>query len=264
MLPAQARRHVLITTDPGLWLLLTLRRRGDRRGDERGRCSVCGSTTRFVRNSWVMPRDLARTWPPEFVDRESLFCSTCGSSRRVRRIADVLIRIYGQQATSVAELVEETAFRGLQVAELNSIGRMHPFLAALPRLTYAEYPEEDVTALSFPDRTFDLVLTSDTMEHVADPMAGFREIHRVLRPGGRHVFTVPVDPRRATTSPREGLEPQHHGRGGGPFALVTRRSDMLAYTDFGTDVPDLLKPLGYDTDVYFDGVDVVFSARVGP
>lgn len=252
---------MLIATDPGLWLLLTLRPLADRRGDERGGCSVCGAVTRFVRNSWVLPRELARVWPPEFVDRESLFCSRCGSSRRVRRIADVLVGAYAERAACVAELVEEPSFRSLRVAELNSIGRMHPFLAALPGLTYAEYPEEDVTALSFPDASFDLVLTSDTMEHVADPIAGFREIRRVLRPGGRHVFTVPVDPRRAATSSREGLEPQHHGRGGGPFALVTRRADMLAYTDFGTDVPELLRPLGYETETHFDGVDVVFSAQ---
>ena len=53
----------LLRRDPGLWLLLHLRRPGDGRGDRHGQCSVCGQTTRFVRNSWVLPRDLARVAP---------------------------------------------------------------------------------------------------------------------------------------------------------------------------------------------------------
>jgi SAM-dependent methyltransferase len=209
-----------------------------------------------------MPRDLAREWPAEFINRESLFCSACGSSQRIRHIADVLIDKYAVTATSVAELTLESDFRALRVAEINSIGRMHTLLANLPSLTYVEYPDEDIMALSFDDGAFDLVLTSDTLEHVPDPIQGLREVYRVLRPGGRHIFTIPVDPRRAKTSSRDGLPPQHHGRGGGPFALVTRRSDMLAYTDFGTDVPELLEALSYEVEVYFDGVATVFSARV--
>ncbi|MGZ4320398.1 MAG: class I SAM-dependent methyltransferase [Gaiellaceae bacterium] len=250
--------------DPGLWLLCHLRPLSDRRGDGSGYCSVCGSSGRFVRNSWVMPRDLARDWPPEFVDRESQFCTTCGCSRRVRRLADVVIRTYGAGAACVEELVSEPAFRTLRIAELNSVGRMHAFLEDLPYLTYAEYPDEDIMSLSYGDSVFDLVLTSDTLEHVADPIQGLREVHRVLRPGGRHIFTVPLDPRRSTTTSRDGLAPQFHGRGGGPFALVTRRSDMLAHTDFGADVGELLASLSYDPEVHFGGVDTVFSARRPP
>lgn len=167
---------------------------------------------------------------------------------------------YGERATCVDELVEEPRFRALQIAEINSIGRMHPALARLPQLTYSEYPDEDLMQLSFEADAFDLVLTSDTLEHIPDPMTAFREVHRVLRPHGRHIFTIPLDPRRSRTTSRHGLAPQYHGRGGGPFALVTRRSDMLAHTDFGTDLPDWLNKLGYTTQTHFDGVDTVFSA----
>jgi ubiquinone/menaquinone biosynthesis C-methylase UbiE len=116
--------------------------------------------------------------------------------------------------------------------------------------------------LSYDDATFDLVLTSDTLEHVPDPRVALRETHRVLRPGGRHVFTVPHDPRRGMTRSRDGLPAQHHGRGGGPFALVTRQADMLAHTDFGTDVPELLREAGFEAETYFDGVESVFCGLV--
>ncbi len=255
----------LIRRDPGLWLLLHLRRPGDRRGDTRGLCAVCGAETRFVRNSWILPADLAREWPREFVDRESQLCAECGSNRRVRRIAEVLVSLYGENARSVAELAREEPFRRLAIAEINSIGRMHAFLADHPRLSYSEYPEEDLMKLSYPDASFDLVLTSDTLEHVPDPRLALRETRRVLRPGGRHVFTVPHDPRRERTRSREGLPAQHHGRGGGPYALVTRQADMVAYTDFGTDVEEILREAGFDPETFFDGVETVFCgvARQG-
>lgn len=250
----------LLLSDPGLWLLLHLRPPGDRRGDRRGTCSVCGADARFVRNSWVLPRDLARIAPQGFADRESLLCAACGSSKRVRLLADVLLELYGNGASSIARLVEEDGFRALEIAELNAVGRMHSFLAPLPRLTHAEYPEQDIQALTYADASFDLVLTSETLEHVVDFRRALAETRRVLRPGGRHVFTVPLDPRLARTRSREGLEPVHHGRGGGPFALVTRRNDMLAYTDFGLDLPDLLREAGFEPEVHGAGIEVVYCA----
>lgn len=43
----------------------------------------------------------------------------------------------------------------------------------------------DVSALSFPDESFDLVVSTLSMHHWADPRSGLTEIGRVLRPGGR-------------------------------------------------------------------------------
>ena len=222
---------------------------------------MCGAETRFVRNSWILPADLAREWPREFVDRESQLCAECGANRRVRGIAEVLVSLYGENSRSVIELMREEPFRRLAIAEINSIGRMHPFLADHPRLSYSEYPEEDLMNLSYPDASFDLVLTSDTLEHVEDPMKGMEEIRRVLCPGGRHVFTVPIKPDLATSRPRDGQAPEYHGRGGGPFSLVTRKADMLAHTDFGTDLPDWLDRAGFACEVFGSGIDSVFVAR---
>lgn len=43
----------------------------------------------------------------------------------------------------------------------------------------------DVASLAFPDRSFDLVVSTLSMHHWADPTAGLAEVGRVLRPGGR-------------------------------------------------------------------------------
>jgi SAM-dependent methyltransferase len=78
---------------------------------------------------------------------------------------------------------------------------------------------EDLERLSFADATFDVVLSSDVLEHVADAYAAHREILRVLRPGGCHIFTVPFRPwaandevraRRVDGSIEYIAEPQYH------------------------------------------------------
>jgi SAM-dependent methyltransferase len=49
--------------------------------------------------------------------------------------------------------------------------------------------------LPFDDATFDGVVLKDLLEHVADPVAVVREVHRVLKPGGR-VFASSPDAQR--------------------------------------------------------------------
>ena len=251
---------VALRDDPGLWLLLHLRPPRDRRRDGRGRCAVCGAEGRQVMNGWVLSPELRRRYGDALAARESLFCERCGCSLRVRRIAEVLVGLYGETASSLAELVGEDAFRALRVAEINSVGRMHDVLAGLPGLVHVEYPEEDIQALSFQDASFDLVLTSETLEHVPDPRTALRETLRVLRPGGRHVFTVPVDPAVETTRSRDGLPAEHHGRGGGPFALVTRKADMLVHTDFGRDLPGVVRAAGFEVETDGEGLELVVVA----
>jgi ubiquinone/menaquinone biosynthesis C-methylase UbiE len=43
----------------------------------------------------------------------------------------------------------------------------------------------DVVSLPFPDHSFDLVVSTFSMHHWADPTAGLAEVGRVLRPGAR-------------------------------------------------------------------------------
>jgi len=246
--------------DPGLWLLLHARPLGDRRHDRVGTCTVCGVEGRQIRQRWVLSRELARRWGQGLAERESMFCEHCGSSLRVRRIAEALVALYGATATSLASLVREDGFRALRIAEINSIGRMHPFLADAPQHVHVEYPEEDIHALSWADESFDLVLTSETLEHVPDPRRALRETFRVLRPGGRHVFTVPIDTTLEATRARAGLSPEHHGRGGGPFGLVTRKADMLVHTDFGCDLGELVEAAGFSFEANGEGLGLVAVA----
>jgi SAM-dependent methyltransferase len=45
--------------------------------------------------------------------------------------------------------------------------------------------------IPYGDKAFDLVIAHNVLEHVPDPVAAFREIHRVLRPGGVFLGKTP-------------------------------------------------------------------------
>ena len=49
----------------------------------------------------------------------------------------------------------------------------------------------DARRLPFPDHTFDVVITSEVLEHIQDDVTAITEMVRVLRPGGRFAATVP-------------------------------------------------------------------------
>lgn len=56
-----------------------------------------------------------------------------------------------------------------------------------------EYVAADMTCLPFEDGTFDAVTLGYVIEHLDDPRPGLREIHRVLRPGGRMLLLATED-----------------------------------------------------------------------
>ena len=57
----------------------------------------------------------------------------------------------------------------------------------------------DLERQCFANSTFDLVVTQDVFEHVFNPRRALREIARTLKPGGVHLFTVPVTSKRNPT-----------------------------------------------------------------
>jgi SAM-dependent methyltransferase len=48
-----------------------------------------------------------------------------------------------------------------------------------------------IREIPFADATFNTVISCETIEHVVEPLSALKEIHRVLRPGGRLLLTTP-------------------------------------------------------------------------
>jgi SAM-dependent methyltransferase len=156
----------------------------------------------------------------------------------------------------------------LGIYEAQASGPIHNFLKDLPHYICSEYFDdipngtrnkdgilcENLQDLSFPDETFDLVITQDVLEHVAYPEKAFSEINRVLKPGGYHIFTIPYHEGKKTLrriTIEEGKKtlmypPVYHGD-------PLREKGAPVYTDFGEDFVTKLESLGFVNDAFLCG-----------
>ncbi|MFC4588205.1 class I SAM-dependent methyltransferase [Sphaerisporangium corydalis] len=79
-------------------------------------------------------------------------------------------------------------------AELKTVANMFAAMdkaGEVPPEATADTVTGDALAMPFPDASFDRVIAAEVLEHIPDDMAAMREIHRVLKPGGRAAITVP-------------------------------------------------------------------------
>jgi SAM-dependent methyltransferase len=210
-----------------------------------GLCASCRRPTAFLRignralaaemNAWPYPVEVLQAT----ATRENYYCLWCRRNWRMRQLAAAAWpHIEGSD-------VFEPADHGVLARRLRRRAKSYVVSEYLDRARPGErvgdIEHQDLQNLTFEDDAFDLVLTSEVFEHVDDPWAGFREVRRVLRPGGRHLFTVPSIPGTVTAS-RRGLPDVHHGD-------PIRSDGALVVTDFGDDLPELLSPLGFNTTV---------------
>lgn len=238
------------------------------------RCAVCGKFRPMLYYRRIIPDRLVELWglsPRQAIalaHKESDLCAACGAKLRARRIASVLLELYpagGASAASLRGWGRDPSIQQLRIAEINRVDGLHEALRELPNFEPSDYlpgeppgavvdgvRNEDLCRLTYPDASFDLVITSETLEHVPDLGEALAEIHRVLAPGGRHIFTAPVAPWEPKTFPRARLrddgsiehpaEPIHHPAGD---------SGYLVFTELGMDFPNILRAAGFETKVCY-------------
>jgi SAM-dependent methyltransferase len=112
--------------------------------------------------------------------------------RNRRRAVRSLLAKYGAQAP----MLDAGCGTGLNLASLpaGSVGiDINPRNLALIRGRLPDHVavEGDIEAMPFADETFATVLCTEVLEHVPYPEAALAEIHRVLRPGGKLIGSVP-------------------------------------------------------------------------
>ena len=86
-----------------------------------------------------------------------------------------------------AGILPDMNFRG-QVARICGID-LDPRVQSNPMLDEGKLA--DAGQIPYADETFDLVIADNVVEHLADPVGVFHEVHRVLKPGGTFLFKTP-------------------------------------------------------------------------
>ena len=206
-------------------------------------CAVCGGN-KFTHTT-VLWDSLAAEWhlaPNEraYVDRQQgTSCSHCGSNLRSIALADAIRRVLRTDLTLQAYVTQPEAST-LTVLEINEAGHLSPTLRLLPGHVLAVYPAVDIHALPYPSNTFDMVVHSDTLERVLNPVHALMECRRVLRPCGWVCFTVPTIIGRLTRS-RAGLPKSFHG------SPQTATDDFVVQTEFGADMWTYVLQAGFSS-----------------
>jgi SAM-dependent methyltransferase len=144
--------------------------------------------------------------------REDLISAATGSFARQRVMVCALsLALLGVADAALPDLARHVnrLRLSLYIAESETVLARELRAAVLPDLlTFSEYfgadrapgevvdgiPHVDLQAAPFPDAWFDLMLTSDVMEHVPEAERAEREIVRMLKPGGAYCFTAPFNP----------------------------------------------------------------------
>jgi SAM-dependent methyltransferase len=120
--------------------------------------------------------------------RPQALCPVCGSLDRER-----LVYLYLKNNTDVFKkslrllhVAPETRLRAILQKQSNIA-----YLAAdlIPRPGQVAM---DITAIPFPDETFEAIICCHVLEHVVEDARALSELYRVLKPGGMAVLQVPM------------------------------------------------------------------------
>lgn len=196
-----------------------------------GKCNCCGSES--LASTSVLWKSLIEEWrlaPSEvaYVDRQQGFhCAECRSNLRAMALAMAVMGSFNYEGL-FKDFVAQKHVQKLSVLEINEAYTLSRYMAQIPGHTLGSYPQVDMSRLPYADDSFDLVMHSDTLEHVQHPVRALSECRRVLRRGGVCAFTVPIIVDRLTIS-RDGFPPSYHGSPG------ERPDDQIVHTEYGGD-----------------------------
>ncbi len=175
----------------------------------RGFCPICERNVTFVaRHPWL---------------RDHYKCARCRSIPRERALMLVIQRRFPNwRELRIHE--SSPGNRGARkrfATECAGYIASHFFPDQALRSSVGKHRCENLEQLTFADQSIDLHVTQDVFEHVLRPERAFAEVARTLKPGGAHIFTVPIVNKQAPTKRRIALSatgevmhiepPEYHG-----------------------------------------------------
>jgi SAM-dependent methyltransferase len=219
----------------------------------KGYCPICEKKVVFYKeDKWL---------------RDFYKCNCCGSIPRNRALVNALNNFFPKwREVSLHESSPGDPLSKFLKKSASNYSASYYF-EDVERGHYKDgYRSEDLSALTLESESLDIFITSDVFEHIVKPEQAFREIARVLKPGGAHVFTMPwykeidISIQRAALENGEIvnlLEPVYHGN---PISI---EGSLVTY-DWGKDFCDVIyKASGMFTTIYLEknkrlGLDAEF------
>ncbi len=193
-------------------------------------CPVC-SNDKFEQ-SIVIKQRLIDEWElnPEEVDyinkQQGLYCTKCLSNLRSMTLAHSIMQYFSLKG-NFQQINYSRLSREKKILEINEAGNIHSILNHFKKYIFAEYPDIDIQKLLYKDETFDIVVHSDTLEHIYDSTQALRECYRVLKNDGVLFYTIPIVTNRLTKR-RDGLSKSFHGS-----QDEDQGDDYIVWTEYG-------------------------------
>jgi SAM-dependent methyltransferase len=224
-------------------------------------CGVCNVIT-----SHHIDKQLAMG--DELNYRERVFCQSCKLNSRWRAILETYDFFYGK---AHAQVYMAEALSPLYKEFLTKFGDHASFCGSeflsesmKPGEIHDGIQHENIQELSFANEIFDCVITNDVLEHIPEFEKALFEIFRVLKPGGRFLFTIPfhseLDHSRVRSKMNDGitihlLDPIYHSN-------PIDENGSLVYTDFGWDLLERLIHVGF-SDAYISVYQQMCAGHLG-
>lgn len=148
--------------------------------NHKGFCPCCDKEVVFEsKSSWL---------------RDNYFCLNCQSIPRQRALMLTIEKLYPNWKN--LDIHETSPSGGGASNKLKNNCKNYLETQFFPQKPYGtiinNFRNENIEQQTFPDESFDLVISQDVMEHVYHPDKAFNEIARTLKKGGAHIFTVPI------------------------------------------------------------------------
>ncbi len=154
-----------------------------------GYCHCCREETYFeIQGNWL---------------RDGYLCSNCFSIPRQRHLQYILDQYFSGWEEKKIHESSPSNYHLSQYCRDYSISQYFPDIPL--GSDFNEIRCENLESLTFDDDTFDIFITQDVLEHVFNPKNAAKEIIRVLKPGGVHIFTAPRHKKLIKSYPRAAI-----------------------------------------------------------
>lgn len=116
---------------------------------------------------------------------------------------------------------------------------------------------QDITALTYADASFNMIMCNHVLEHVPDDIKAMSELYRVLKPGGWAILQTPMSQKEKTyedfsiTDPKE--REKHFGQNDHVRVYGLDKKDRLESVGFSVTIDTYINDSYTDAEVYYYG-----------